>query len=115
MKKGDILLIIAALVFLVLWLIPKAQGGVVRISVNGEIYKEVPLCEDNEIIVKSNFGENTVIVKQGEVYITDTDCPGKLCEKERISKSGQSIVCLPNRLSVTIEGKNTDEEIDVIV
>jgi len=114
-KKGDIAIIIVAVIFLVLWLIPKPAGGVVTIMVDGEVYKKVSLGENSETKVESEFGKNTVIVKDGEVYVTDTDCPNKLCEKDKISKNGQSIVCLPNRLSVTIEGKNTKEEVDVIV
>ena len=35
-------------------------------------------------------------------------------KKDKISKSGESIVCLPNRLSVTVEGEKK-KEVDVIL
>ncbi len=114
MKKGDIVLIIAAVTSLVLWLIPKPAGDTVTIAVDGEFYRSVPLSENTEILVDNGYGKNTVIVKNGEVYVTDADCPDKLCEKESISKSGESIVCLPNRLSVTVEGED-EKEVDVII
>lgn len=114
MKKGDIALIIAAVIFLVLWLIPKPQGGTVIISLNGEVYREVPLNENSVIPIETDFGKNTVVIEKGEAFIIHSDCPDRLCEKDRISKSGESIVCLPNRLSVTIEGGNK-KEVDVIV
>ena len=114
MKKGDIALIIIAVIFLALWLIPKPSGTTVVISVDGEVFREVPLGEDTEIIVESEFGKNIVTVKNGEVYVTEADCPDKLCEKDKIKKSGESIVCLPNRLSVTVEGEN-EKEVDVII
>ncbi len=114
MRKGDIALIIMAVIFLVLWLIPKPQGGRVIISVNGEVYSEVPLDKNSVIPIETEFGKNTVVIEQGAVFVTDADCPDGLCEKDRISKSGESIVCLPNRLSVTVEGKNK-EEVDIIL
>ena len=114
MKKGDVALIVIAALFLVLWFIPKPDGGNVIISVNGEVYESVPLESSAEIVLENEYGKNTVVVKDGEVYVTDADCPDKLCKKNRISKSGESIVCLPNRLSVTIEGGNK-KEVDVIL
>ena len=114
MRKGDIALITVAVIFLMLWLIPKPQGGTVIISVNGETYREVSLNENSVIPIETEFGKNTVVIEKREVFVTDANCPDGLCEKDRISKSGESIVCLPNRLSVTVEGKNK-EEVDVIL
>ena len=114
MKKGDIALIIVAVIFFVLWLIPKPMGGRVIISLNGEVFKEVSLDENSVIPIETEFGKNTVVIEKGEVFVTHSDCPDGLCEKDRISKSGESIVCLPNRLSVTVRGKNK-EEVDVIL
>lgn len=114
MRKGDIALITVAVISLVLWLIPKPQGGRVIISVNGEVYREVSLDENLVIPIETEYGKNTVVIEKGEVFVTDADCPDGLCEKGGISKNGESIVCLPNRLSVTVEGKNK-EEVDVIL
>ncbi len=114
MRKGDIALIIVAVIFLVLWLIPKPQGSTVIISLNGEVYREIPLNENSVIPIETEFGKNTVVIEKGEVWVIHSDCPDGLCEKDRISKSGESIVCLPNRLSVTVGDKNK-EEVDVIL
>lgn len=115
MKKGDICLIVIAVIFLALWFIPPEKGGEAAIYVDGELYKSISLDENTEVTVNSKFGKNTVAIKDGEVYITHADCPDRLCEKEKLSSSGGSIVCLPNRLSVVIEGKKTDEKIDVVI
>ena len=115
MKRGDILLVLLAAVFLVLWLIPADGGDTVSISVNGELYKKVPLRENAEITVETEYGKSTVVIENGTVYLRDADCPDKLCEREKLSKGGRSIVCLPNRLSVRIESEKQKEEIDVIV
>lgn len=60
----------------------------------------------------------TVEVKDGRVKISDSDCPDKICEKTGfISSPLQTIVCLPNRISVRIidEKSNTNSNIDVVL
>ena len=115
MKKGDLCLIIIALVFLALWFIPKGQGGEAAIYVDGKLYERLSLDEDSQITVKSQWGKNTVSVEKGIVTISYADCPDKLCAKEKISASGGSIVCLPNRLSIIIENTRTKNKTDVIL
>lgn len=115
MKKGDIFLIIIAVAFLFLWFIPKEQGSEAAIYVDGKIYKRISLEKDCEININSEFGENTVSVKNGTVTIVHSDCPDKLCEKEKVDSSGGSIVCLPNRLSVIIENTKIENKADVLL
>ncbi len=115
MKKGDICLIILAVIFLVMWFIPKEQGGEAAIYVDGKIYKRISLEKDSETAVSSEFGENTVLVKNGVVTIVHADCPDKLCEKEKVDSSGGSIVCLPNRLSIIIENTKSENKADVLL
>lgn len=48
----------------------------------------------------------TVHIEGGEVWVTDADCPDKTCVAVgRISRAGQSIVCLPSGVVVTITGE----------
>ena len=50
-------------------------------------------------------GHNKVIIGDGVVWMEEADCPDKLCVNQgRISKAGQTIICLPNRIMVTIIG-----------
>ena len=115
MKKGDTALIIIAVIVLAVWLFPSQSGDVAKVYVDGELQKELPLSEDCETLIESEYGTNRVIVSGGKVFVTDADCPDKLCEKSEISQSGRSIVCLPNRLSVIIEDGKKDEKIDVVI
>lgn len=115
MKKGDIFVILIALVLVIVWMFVPHKGTVAAIYVDGEIYKKMPLDADTEVVVESEYGSNTVVIKDGKVSITDADCPGKDCEKEKISETAHSIVCLPNRLCITVEDSKTEDETDVIV
>ena len=43
----------------------------------------------------------------GEIYVKDSDCTDKVCVRSgRICKSGESIICAPNRVTIKIDGKN---------
>lgn len=47
----------------------------------------------------------TVHIQNGAVWVVGADCGDKTCERTgRINRAGQSIVCLPNGISVVIGG-----------
>lgn len=59
-----------------------------------------------------NGGTNTLVIENRNAYISHADCPDKLCVNQgKIWGSGQMIVCLPNRLTVTIEGVSSGVDI----
>lgn len=115
LKKGDFLIILVVLILAFLWLFTAKAGDSAAIYVDGELYERVSLSKDNKIEVKSKYGENTVVIKDGKVSITNSDCPGKDCEKGEISETSRSLVCLPNRLTVIIEGDKAKNETDVVL
>lgn len=115
MKKGDFLIIAVVLILFSSWLLVTEKGDSAAIYVDGELYRRVSLSENCEIEVKSQFGQNTVAVKNGKVKIINSDCPGKDCEVGEISETSRSLVCLPNRLTVIIEGNKAKNETDVIL
>ena len=52
-----------------------------------------------------NGGTNLLVIEDGTARITEADCPDKLCVRQGcIRWSGQVVTCLPNRLTVTVEG-----------
>ena len=53
-------------------------------------------------------------VKDGKIRLTEASCPDKICEKTGyIGSSGQSIICVPNKITVAVVG--SDEGVDVMV
>ncbi len=80
-----------------------SKGSVVQVAVDGEVVLSIPLSRDGSYSV--NGGSNTIEVKDGRVSIVDADCPDRLCVRQGwIDGKGQSIVCLPNRVIVTVVG-----------
>ena len=112
MKKKDIVLFLcivasSILTFAVLWVTLSPRGDVAVISVNGEEYARLPLKEDAELWVSTEYGENLVVVKNGEVYIKEADCPDKVCVRTGKANALKSVVCAPHRLTVTVETEAT--------
>ena len=88
------------------------EADVVAIYKEGEKIQELPLDKNREIIV-SNIYTNRIVIEEGKVSITESDCPGEDCVHSGwISRSGRSIVCLPNRVEIRIEGET---EVDFII
>ena len=106
MKRGDVIIIVAALVLgLLLLLWPAEPGASLTVISNGETVGTYPLSQDREITV----GGNTVVISGGSVHMRAADCPGGDCLSARaISGAGESIVCLPNRLILCIDGVSGD-------
>ena len=114
--RNDIILVCVILVLaLVSFVIFKAcakEGNEVTITVDGKLYKTLPLDTDAVVeVVSGKNGEykNTVVIKDGAVSISYANCPDGICEKHRaIKHDGRSIVCLPHNLVVTVSGSASD-------
>ncbi len=109
MKRNDFILIIIVLAIAASGLIymnyVKKSGEMVVVSVDGEIYKELPLNKDATLEIEgAGGGKNLLVIKDGYADVVDADCPDKLCVYQRqINKDGETIVCLPNKVVVEIE------------
>ena len=112
-KRNDILLIgILLLIVLCLLFIQNMfgkKGAEVMVIQDGELLYEFSL--DEEMYGKSAFciiseeGYNTLEIRNGEATIIEADCPDGLCVKQKaISKQGESLICLPHQLVITVEG-----------
>ena len=118
--KGDVVVIsfvimLAVLIGVVFWMKTGTQeGSVVVIYREGEKIQELPLHVDTEVLIQNDY-TNKLIVKDKKVTIEESDCPGMDCvHSGAISGKGRSLVCLPNRVEVRIEGE-VDSEVDFIV
>lgn len=118
-KKNDVILIISflllALFSLVIIFMKGEKGGVVLVSVNGEVYKEFNLSEDISYTIDLQDGRyNTLIIKDEYVYISEASCPDKICVNHKsIQLTGETIICAPNKVVIEIKSESKSE-IDAI-
>lgn len=104
------LLVISAVIMLLVGLKGEA-GESADIYVDGVIKGSYPLDEEAQIKISGyNGGTNILEISDGCAHMTEASCPDKLCiHQGKADRSGQSIVCLPNRVVVKISGKDVDE------
>jgi len=125
LRKADFLLFfifiaVAALIAAVP-LVRSSDGAPrVRIIAQGELAGIYPLDSDNEIELERDGHRNVVVIKDNTVHMDYSDCKNQVCVNTgKISKPGETIVCLPNYVIVEIvsseEGGDDDEAIDAVV
>lgn len=103
MKKGDffifgIILLAAAVLFAVFK--PEGTGKNVVIKENGELICSIPLSENKTV----ELSGNTIEISEGEVKMKSADCKNQICVHHApISRHGETILCAPNGVTVTVE------------
>lgn len=114
--KRDVILIAALLlisVLLFVFLHHNEVGAGVVVKVEGEEIARYSLSQDGSYSL--NGGTNTLVIENGEAWLSDADCPDLLCVKQgRIKYTGECITCLPNKLTVTVFGAE-DSGLDATV
>lgn len=92
------------------------ENPVACIKINGEVYKELPLDQTQDVALENGGFHASVHIENGEVYFAFSECPDKLCVNQgSISKNGESIVCLPGRFSVTILSSGNQDDVDAVI
>ena len=116
-KKMDIILVLTIVIISVVGLIVysmlgQKDAGTVVVEVGGDLYGEYVLSENREVEIHDT---NVLVIEDGVVNMLEADCPDQICvDHIPISKNGETIVCLPNKVVVTItEGKSN--ELDAVV
>ncbi len=98
--------IVIAVLVAVLVTVFRPTGSKVEIYVDGVLKYSYDLDEDRVINIDDE-GRNVVIIENGAVRMAEADCHNQLCVKNKaITKAGEQIVCLPNKVAVIItDGK----------
>lgn len=90
------------------------EGHTVVIELDNKPVYLLPLDKDGIVSVDGPLGKTTVEIKDNRVRIQDSPCHNKLCVRQGWIKKG-SLVCLPNRIVVTIDrGRETGNTIDAV-
>ena len=110
--KNDIILVsvvIGVILLAILGiLIFRTEGNTVKVTVDGKTFGEYSLNVDRTVEIKSEFGSNLLVIKDGKAYVEQASCPDGICSSHRpIHYDGQSIICLPNKVVVLIDDQNT--------
>lgn len=106
LRRADVwlilgLLLVGGILFLAFRL-SATVGASVTVRIENEVVARYPLNVDGTYSL--NGGTNVLVIKDGRAHMEHADCPDGLCIKQgEISKEGERIVCLPNRVMVTVD------------
>lgn len=112
-KKADIVLFVILILIglgLSWWSAASAAyGQKAVITVDGQLYGTYNLDENQTIEVGQDGHLNKITIKDATVQMSYSDCKNQVCVKDgEISRTNQSIVCLPNKVMVEITGGEED-------
>lgn len=120
--RNDVLLIVALLLAAALgWLclvVFRAPGDVVTVTVDGDVYGVYSLSQD--ITEDIHTGEdasqhNRLVIRDGKARIETATCPDGICAAHRaVFRDGESIVCLPHGVVVTVTAAQAGDGPDAV-
>jgi hypothetical protein len=128
MKRGDILVIGVIVIVSLAFIIPRwfdrdtseknhNEFKTAKITVDGKLFKEVKLTDEEKTVdVETDHGVNILKVHDHGIEMYDADCHDKVCISFGfVERTGGTIVCLPHKLMVEVEGPAEEDGIDATV
>lgn len=79
------------------------EGSNILITVDGKEYGTYSLLEEQTIIIGEGDTQNIIEIRDGKAYMREASCPDQLCvDQNEISFDKESIICLPNKVVITV-------------
>ena len=121
--RNDFLLIAALLLIAffgaVYLFVFRSSGNRVKVTVDGKLYGTYSLSQNitKDIITgKKDENINRLVIRDGKANMETASCPDGICVEHRaIFRDGESIVCLPNRVVVTVITEKDADAPDIVV
>ena len=88
-------------------------GNKVEITKDGKLWGTYSLDGEHKITIRDGKELNVVKISGGKVTMESANCKNQVCvHHSPVSRTGESIVCLPHKIVVSIKGE--DNEYDTI-
>ena len=93
----------------------RGEGDTVEVSLGGKECGSYSLNEDRTVEIKSERGYNILVIKDGEAYVSEASCPDGICSAHKpVSRDGESIICLPNEVVISVSAKDSENTPDIV-
>ena len=84
------------------------------VRVDGQETARYPLNRNGTHLL--NGGSNTLVIEGGAAYISEADCPDKICVRSGgLSRHGETAACLPHGLLLEVKGGSSPAQDDVLM
>lgn len=87
------------------------ENAIAVVYVNNNLYMTIDLSEKKymEYSIETEYGYNKIVVNDGSICVSESDCPDKTCVKTgEITGMGKPIICMPHRLEIIISTNDVD-------
>ena len=112
-------LVVIGLIFIIsvgIRMIPKKNGVYLVVTIDNQIYGSYSLEKDQQIDIKDSDGviTNSIGISNGKVSMIEANWPDQICmHHKEIEYGNETIICLPNKVILSIESTE-NSKIDVI-
>ena len=90
-------------------------GSNILITVDGKEYGTYSLLEEQTITIGEGDAKNIIEIRDGKAYMREASCPDQLCvDQNEISFDKESIICLPNKVVITVIS-DVESDVDGVV
>ena len=90
-------------------------GSNIVITVDGEEYGTYSLLEEQIITIEDGDKRNVIEIKGGKATMKEASCPDHLCvDQNDISYDKESIICLPNKVVISVIS-DVESDVDIII
>ena len=120
--RNDLIFILALLAVLAIvggcLLLLRGEGNTVTVQVDQQVYGTYSLAENRVVDIPSaEGGHNRLVIQDGQAHMESASCPDGICVAHHpIHRDGESIVCLPNRVVITVTlADGAEESPDIIL
>jgi len=121
--RNDVIFIAALLVVVSLcglcFYLFRGEGDKVVVTVDGTEYGTYSLAEDVRVEIRTGAEDeelNVLVIKDGQAYVETATCPDGICAGHKpISREGESIVCLPHKVVITVYTTEEKDAPDIVV
>ena len=97
----------------------RGEGDKVVVTVDGTEYGTYSLAEDVRVEIRTGAEDeelNVLVIKDGQAYVETATCPDGICAGHKpISREGESIVCLPHKVVITVYTTEEKDAPDIVV
>ena len=121
--RNDVIFIVALLlivsVFGVCFYFLRGEGDKVVVTVDGETFGTYSLAEEIRVEIRTGAQDeewNVLVIQDGQAYVETATCPDGICAGHKpISREGESIVCLPHKVVITVYATEEKDAPDIVV